>query len=213
MGWLSKLTTSSSTAKRQDERKRRRALAEAKRLADSTNSQIEKLGQERDKAWEEAKAYLARGQKSSAQRLIQTVRSKDAQIQKLEKKTWVFKEYLGTLEMAETDKMLAESLNVLNHAMNIDPDKIAATVDRTEDLIADQTDVESVWTEKYNDSMGTLALNDAIPSVEQMMGDLEAEVSGDIAPMSQIKVADDAGVQTEIDSRRSQLSAMLADKQ
>ena len=213
MGWLSKLTTSSSTAKRQDERKRRRALAEAKRLADSTNSQIEKLGQERDKAWEEAKAYLARGQKSSAQRLIQTVRSKDAQIQKMEKKTWVFKEYLGTLEMAETDKMLAESLNVLNHAMNIDPDKIAATVDRTEDLIADQTDVESVWTEKYNDSMGTLALNDAIPSVEQMMGDLEAEVSGDIAPMSQIKVADDAGVQTEIDSRRSQLSAMLADKQ
>ena len=85
MGWLSKLTTSSSTAKRQDERKRRRALAEAKRLADSTNSQIEKLGQERDKAWEEAKAYLARGQKSSAQRLIQTVRSKDAQIQKLAK--------------------------------------------------------------------------------------------------------------------------------
>ncbi|MBE6356390.1 MAG: hypothetical protein E7058_04670 [Lentisphaerae bacterium] len=213
MGWFSKLVTPSSTLKRQEERERRRALNEAKRLADSTSSQIEKLGQERDNAWEEAKAYLARGQKAAAQRLIQTVRAKDAQIQKMEKKTWVFKEYLGTLEMAETDKMLAESLNVLNHAMNIDPDKIAATVDRTEDLIADQTDVESVWTEKYNDSMGTLALNDAIPSVEQMMGDLEAEVSGDIAPMSQIKVADDAGVQTEIDSRRSQLSAMLADKQ
>ena len=213
MGWLSKLTTSSSTAKRQDERKRRRALAEAKRLADSTNNQIEKLGQERDKAWEEAKAYLARGQKSSAQRLIQTVRSKDAQIQKLEKKTWVFKEYLGTLEMAETDKMLMESLNVLNKAMNIDPDKIAAAVDRTEDLIADQTDVESIWAEKYEDSMGTLALNDAIPSVDQLMNDLERDVIGDINPIPGTKVTDDAGIQTEIDSRRSQLSAMLADKQ
>lgn len=158
--------------------RRRRAFRDAEGAVDAVRDRIKKLKADRDKAWGEARNYLRDGQKAAAQRNLQTCRASELMMSKLEMKRWVFEQLLTKLEMAKTDQEFAGAMTAINMVVRIDPDQIADVLGEVEDKLGEQLDTDRVW-EKMNgkemDGIET-SMAETIPSVDQMLKDLEDEV-------------------------------------
>ena len=86
---LKDLFKSNKEREREQARKRRKAFREAENSVDAVKDRIKKMKSERDKSWDEARKYLRDGQKSAAQRCLQSVRASEVLMGKLEMKRWV----------------------------------------------------------------------------------------------------------------------------
>lgn len=84
------LFKSSREIEREKARARRKSLRGVESSTDVVKDEIAALKKERDKAWAQAREYLRDGQKAAAQRLLQSVQSRELTMGKLEKKLWVF---------------------------------------------------------------------------------------------------------------------------
>ena len=76
MGW-NDLFKSGEAIRKENEKRRRKAIRDAERAIDCVKDKIADLKLERDKAWNEARAYLRDGQKAAAQRCLQTVQANE----------------------------------------------------------------------------------------------------------------------------------------
>lgn len=180
MAWKD-LFKSKQERERELERKRRRAFRKAERPLDSVKDRIRKLKLDRDKAWSEAADYLRDGQKSAAQRSLQSVRASEVVISKLERKRWVFEQRLVKLESAKTDQEITGALAELSAVVNIDPEAVAEVLGEVDDKLDEQADVEKIWEKAYEKDMegAAVAMADQVPSLDQMMADLMDEVTAD----------------------------------
>ncbi|MBE6356388.1 MAG: hypothetical protein E7058_04660 [Lentisphaerae bacterium] len=201
------LFKSSRQIEREKERAIKKAMLNANKALATVKNRGEVLRQERDKAWNDAREKLKQGQKAAAQRLLRSVQANDVMLQKLDRKAWVFSEYVTSLEMARTDEAFAKALGKLNVTMKINPDLIANTIEKTDMMLEDQADVEAIWDEKYGDSMNNLALNDTITSEADYMAMLENEAAGSIGTPN---VATDSSNSEKINAIREKLSSLNA---
>jgi len=203
-----------SKAEREKEmrKKRRKAFREAENAVDAVQERVDSLKTERDKSWTEARAYLKAGKKGAAQRCLQSVRANELMIDQLEKKRWVFDQLLTRLEMSKTDQEFSQSLGAIDAVVNIDPETVADVLEEVQDKLGEQLDVDKVWNKMFDREMaGVEKASDMVPSIEDMMQDLEDEVVADVrgGKVIEPEAAGGSLVSQEISEGRDRLKKLL----
>jgi hypothetical protein len=176
---LKDLFKSDKERPRELEKNRRRAFREADNALDSVKDRGRKLQAERDKQWAQAREYLKSGQKAAAQRCVQSVRSNELLLHKLQQKEWVFGNLLTKLDLAKSDQEFADSLKAITAVVNIDPEKVDDVLAEVEDKLGEQGATDKIWERMHSKEMEGVegALTDSVPSMESLMSDLEDEVA------------------------------------
>ncbi|MFW6106585.1 MAG: Snf7 family protein [bacterium] len=178
---LGDLFKSKAEKEKEQRKERRKAFRGAERAIDSVKDRIGSMKSERDKAWGEAREYLKAGQKGAAQRCLKTVRASEVMMDQLEKKRWVFEQLTTKLELARTDQEFSGALKAINTVMEIDPEDVAENLDEVQDQLAEQTDIDKIWDKMHDKEMTDVEkISDTIPSVDDMMKNLEDEVVADV---------------------------------
>lgn len=210
---LKDLFKSGEEIRKEKERARRKAIRDAERAGDSVKDKIADLKLERDKAWNEARAYLRDGQKAAAQRCLQTVQANEIMMGKLERKNWVFNQYITKMQMAKTDQDFAAALDTLNGVLNIDPDKISDVLIEVDDSLSEQSEIDKKWDKQYAAEMNGIAKVDSIPSIEDMMSNLEKEVVADVSGGKiQTSANTQSSIAEEIGTGRRKLKDLIDNK-
>jgi len=201
------------------QRKRRQAFRQAENSVDVVKDRVNKLKKERDKAWQEARAYMKDGQKGAANRSLQTCRASEMMMSKLEMKRWVFEQLLTKLELAKTDGEFANALKAINTVVNIDPEHVADVLGEVEDKLGDQVDTDKIWEKVYGKEMEGVAseMTDVVPSIEEMQKQLQDEVAEDLGgSLPSKQAAKDTepgpGVKQQIDEGRQRLRKLMEDE-
>lgn len=163
---------------RDENRSRRRGFRDAQTALEVVKTRVKKLQSERDEIHSRAREYVQGGQKVAAQRLLQSVRRNELQIHNLEQKKWVFEQVLTKLELAHSDREITRALKTLNIAVKIDPEEIEDTLSLTDEQLSDQEASDRSFERVYEKEMAGVAgsLHESVPSVEEMMADLEDEI-------------------------------------
>jgi len=192
---------------------RRKALRDAEGAVDKIRDRITSMKKERDATWREARDYLKAGQKEAAQRCLQSYRAGEVLMDQLEKKHWVSRQLMLRMETAGIDQEIAGAFAVLQKVINIDPEKIADTLEDVRDALGEQEDIEKMWDKMYDKDMaGIERVSDTIPSVEDMMKNLEDEA---LAEVGGYKVAEeetrDQSISEKIGKGRQKLHKLLED--
>lgn len=216
---IADLFKSSKEIEREKNRARRRALRDVERATDVVKDRIATLKRDRDTAWTQAREYLRDGQKAAAQRCLQSVKANEMMMGKLERKNWVFSQIATKMEMAKTDQEFSAALANLNTTLEVDPDKLAETLDDVGGTLSEQGDIDKMWDKEYGKEMEGLASSDAVPSVEEMMSNLEKEVVADVTGGRSMagKVSSEAkdstgGIAEAIGEGRRRLKALMDGK-
>lgn len=169
---------------------RRKALREAENAIDFVKDKIAELKKERDAKWAEAGNYLRNGQKAAAQRALTTVRGNDVILLQLDHKRWLFESIVTKMECIETDSSFAEALSTLTKVISVDPEQIAQVLDEAAGKCDELKEVDKVWNKEYSRQMNGIAASDVVPSMDEMLKDLEGSVVSGMTSKAPPKVVD-----------------------
>jgi len=180
---MGKLFKTKRERERQTRRDRRRAFREAENAADGVKDRIKQMQRTADKEWSEARDALKAGQKATAQRLLTSYRAAQVLMTKLEQKRWVFEQYLTKMQMAQSDMEFSNALASVNKVVDIDPEKVADVFEASRDILGEQVDAERFWQRLYEKEMDGAAgaLEDHIPSLEELSTQLEQEAAAEVS--------------------------------
>ena len=167
---------------RAERREKRHALRRAEGTIDEVAERIKRMEKDAEAEWERAKEATREGRAAAAQRALTSYRAAQVLITKLEQKKWVFKQVLMKLETAGTDAEFAKALGMMNKVTNINPDLVEDVFDEAGDLLAEAGDTDKFWAQMYGKEVAgsTGALQDHIPSMEDLEKTLQEEVAGKI---------------------------------
>ena len=167
---------------RAERREKRHALRQAEGTIDEVTERIKRMEKDADAEWERAKEATREGKQAAAQRALTSYRAAQVLITKLEQKKWVFKQVLMKLETAGTDADFAQALGMMNKVTNINVDMVEDVFDEAGDLLAEAGDADKFWAQVYGKEVAgsTGALQDHIPSMEELEKNLQEEVAGKI---------------------------------
>lgn len=168
---------------RAERRERRHALRKAEGAVDEVTERIRKMEKDAEAEWARAKDAAKEGKQAAAQRALTSYRSAQVLITKLEQKKWVFKQVLMKLETAGTDAEFAKALGMMNKVTNINPELVEDVFDEANELLAESGDTDKLWAQMYGKEVegSKEALQDHIPSMEDLERTLNEEVAGKIA--------------------------------
>lgn len=210
------LFKSKGEREKEERKKRRKAFRDAENAVDAVKDRINGMKGERDKAWKEARQYLKDGNKAASQRSLQSVRANEMMMLQLEKKRWVFEQLLTKLEMSKTDQEFAQALSAINTVVQIDPEAVADVLDEVQDTLGEQVDIDKIWDKMYDKEMVGVEgkMTDTIPTVEDMMKDLEDEVVADVrgGKVTESESSGGSKVSEEIGEGREKLKRLLEDE-
>jgi len=179
---MAKLFMSKEGRRKQERRERRRAFRDAENAVDGVKDRIKQMQREANKQWDQARDSLKAGQKAAAQRLLTSYRAAQVLMTKLEQKRWVFEQYLTKMQMAQSDQEFSGALEAVNKVVRIDPEKVADVFDASQDILGEQVDAERFWERLYEKEMDGVvgALEDHIPSVDELGKQLEQEAAAEV---------------------------------
>ena len=168
---------------RAERREKRHALRRAEGAIDEVVERIKRMEKDAEAEWERAKEATREGKQAAAQRALTSYRAAQVLVTKLEQKKWVFKQVLMKLETAGTDTELAKALAAVNKVTNINVEMVEDVVDEAGDLLAEAGDTDKFWAQMYGKEVegSKGALQDHIPSMEDLEKSLQEEVAGKIA--------------------------------
>jgi len=167
---------------RAERRERRHALRKAEGAVDEVSERIKKMEKDAESEWDRARDATREGKQAAAQRALTSYRSAQVLITKLEQKKWVFKQVLMKLETAGTDAEFAKALAAVNKVTNINVEMVEDVFDEAADLLAEAGDTDKFWAQMYGKEVegSKQALQDHIPSMEDLEKALQEEVAGKI---------------------------------
>ena len=169
-------TKDKNKREKKEARQRKRKL---KNLLSGTEANIQSLNSDLEGCREEARKFLTAGQKGAAMQSMQAYRNTLSLIQKLRTRKFVIESNKANLEMAQTDQESVSILSDIANALEIDPEEIADKLEDVEDKIDEQEAVDEIFDRVYQQQLAASGkVSDALPSVEDLMSDLEAEVNG-----------------------------------
>ena len=210
------LFKSKGEREKEERKKRRKAFRDAESAVDAVKDRVNGMKSERDKAWKEARQYLKDGNKAASQRSLQSVRANEMMMLQLEKKRWVFEQLLTKLEMSKTDQDFSQALSAINTVIKIDPEAVADVLDEVQDKLGEQVDIDKIWDKSYDKEMVGVEgkMTDTIPTVEDMMKDLEDEVVADVrgGKVTESESSGGSKVSEEIGEGREKLKRLLEDE-
>jgi hypothetical protein len=168
---------------RESRRERRHALRRAEGAVDEVVERIKRMEKEAESEWERAREAAREGRQAAAQRALTSYRSAQVLVTKLEQKKWVFKQVLMKLETAGTDAEFAKALGMVNKVTDINPEMVEDVFDEAGDLLAEAGDTDKFWAQMYGKEVegSKAALQDHIPSMEDLERTLQEEVAGKIS--------------------------------
>lgn len=168
---------------RAERRERRHALRKAEGAVDEVTERIKRMEKDAEAEWARAREAAKEGKQAAAQRALTSYRSAQVLITKLEQKKWVFKQVLMKLETAGTDAEFAKALGMMNKVTNINPELVEDVFDEANELLAESGDTDKLWAQMYGKEVegSKEALQDHIPSMEDLERTLNEEVVGKIA--------------------------------
>ena len=177
---------------RRKRRKRRRAFRQAENAMQEVKDRVKRMEREASAEWQKAKEAKRSGEQAVAQRALTSYRAAQILMTKLEQKRWVFEQYLMKMEAAGTDQEFAAALASVNKVVKIDPEQVADVFDSAGELLGEQQDAERFWNSLYEREMDGAegALQDHIPSMDELEKTLEEEAGSGISDSSE-KVAED----------------------
>ncbi len=163
-------------------REKRQALRRAEGTIEEVAARIARMEKDADAEWERAREATREGKQAAAQRALTAFRAAQVLITKLEQKKWVFKQVLMKLETAGTDADFAQALGMMNKVTNINVDMVEDVFDEAGDLLAEAGDTDKFWAQMYGKEVegSQGALQDHIPSMEELEKNLQEEVAGKI---------------------------------
>ena len=167
---------------RAERREKRHALRRAESTIDEVTERIKKMEKDADAEWAKAREAAKEGRQAAAQRALTSYRAAQVLITKLEQKKWVFKQVLMKLETAGTDAEFAKALGMVNKVTNINVDMVEDVFDEAGDLLAEAGDTDKFWAQMYGKEVDGSkdALQDHVPSMEDLEKTLQEEVAGKI---------------------------------
>ena len=186
-----------SARRRMERRERRHAFRDAENAKQDVIDRQKRLEKEAKESWDKAREALKNGEKAAANRALTAARAAQVLAMKLEQKRWVFEQYLTKMEVAQSDNQFAEALGAINKIIRIDPEHVEDVFGAAQDMLGEQVDADRFWNKMYESEMAGAngALQDRIPSMEEMSAELEqqvaAEVGGAAAPSAAGKAIDD----------------------
>jgi len=180
MGFL--FFKSKKEKERAERREKRHALRKAEDAVDEVAERIKKMEKDAEAEWERAREATKEGKQAAAQRALTSYRSAQVLVTKLEQKKWVFKQVLMKLETAGTDAEFAKALAAVNKVTNINVEMVEDVFAEAGDLLAEAGDTDKFWTQMYGKEVegSKEALQDHIPSMEELEKTLQEEVVGKI---------------------------------
>lgn len=180
MGFL--FFKSGKEKEREERRAKRHALRKAEGAVDEVTERIKKMEKDAEAEWNRAKEATKEGKQAAAQRALTSYRSAQVLITKLEQKKWVFKQVLMKLETAGTDAEFAKALAAVNKVTNINVEMVEDVFDEAGDLLAEAGDTDKFWAQMYGKEVDGSkdALQDHVPSMEDLEKTLQEEVAGKI---------------------------------
>ncbi len=195
-------------------RERRRAFRQAENAVDDVKDRIREMERDARKQWERAREELKAGRRAAAQRLITGYRAAQVLMTKLEQKRWVFEQYLAKMRSAQTDGEFAAALEAVNRVAGVDPEHVADVFDAAGDILGDQMDVDRFWGRLHEKEMDGAAgaLEDRIPSIEELSQQLEAEAAAEIGDSSGKEQAD-GDLEERIGRGHDRVRKLLDEKQ
>jgi len=182
---LSQLFKSTKQREREKERERRQAFRRAEMALDEVNAKLKGLEKKGRDAWAKAKALTRTGQKAAAQRAIVTYRGTQVMAVKIDQKRFAFEQSLITMEMAKTDGDFSRALALMAQVTEVDPDKVDDVLFTVDMKRSEQGEVDKLWMKEYRKHMEGAegALEDFVPSLEELGAQLEEEASHEIGIM------------------------------
>ena len=167
---------------RESRREKRHALRKAEGAVDEVTERIKKMEKDAEAEWERAREATREGKQAAAQRALTSYRSAQVLVTKLEQKKWVFKQVLMKLETAGTDAEFAKALAAVNRVTDINVEMVEDVFDEAGDLLAEAGDTDKFWSQMYGKEVegSKSALQDHIPSMEDLEKTLQEEVAGKI---------------------------------
>ena len=168
---------------REERRERRHALRKAEGAVDEVVERVKRMEKEAEAEWERAKEAAKEGKQAAAQRSLTSYRAAQVLITKLEQKKWVFKQVLMKLETAGTDAEFAKALAAVNKVTDINVEMVEDVFDEAGELLAEAGDTDKFWAQMYGKEVegSSGALQDHVPSMEELEKSLQEEVVGKIA--------------------------------
>ncbi len=193
---MSILFKSKQERAREDRRTQRQAFRQAEKAIDDVKDRVKQMAKDSKKQWDQAREAAKGGEKAAAQRLLIGYRANQVLMTKLEQKRWVFEQYFTKLQAAQTDQQFTTALAAINKVVNIDPEKVTDVFEASQDLLGEQVDTDRFWAKLYDKETegASGALEDHIPSLEDLSRQLESEAGAEIGGSAQ-----KAG--TELDAR------------
>ena len=199
--------------RRLERRERRHAFRDAENAIADVRTRQAELEQEAKRQWEQARKSLASGEKAAANRALTASRAAQTLVMKLEQKRWVFEQYLTKMQVAESDNQFAAALGAINKVVRIDPERVEDVFGAAQDVLGEQVDADRFWNSLYEKEMAGAsgALQDRIPTMEDMAAQLEQEVAAEVGGLSATATAD-ATLSARISEGQRRVKDMLAGK-
>ena len=168
--------------RRLERRERRHAFRDAENAKQDVIDRQKRLDKEAKENWAKAREALKNGEKAAANRALTAARAAQVLAMKLEQKRWVFEQYLTKMEVAQSDNQFADALGQINKIIRIDPEHVEDVFGTAQDMLGEQVDADRFWNKMYENEMGSAngALQDHIPSMEEMESQLEQEVAAEV---------------------------------
>ncbi len=163
-------------------RRQRRAFTKAEDAVDSVNSAINELTKDKLKSWDDAKKAASIGQKAAAMLSLQKFRALEVQIYQLQKRKWVFQNYLTRLKMLDVNNVFVEAMEAINQVVAVDVDAIADAMDNIDDKLLEGAEADRIWEKNFEKNLNGMSIKetDIIPDVDSLFNSLQGEVALDI---------------------------------
>jgi hypothetical protein len=209
---MSLLFKSRKEREREERRDRRHAFRQAENAIDDVKDRVKQMDKEARKQWDQAREAMKAGQKAAAQRLLTSYRAAQVLMTKLEQKRWVFEQYKVKLESAQTDQQFVSALEAINRVVKVDPERVADVFEASRDILGEQGDADREWAKMYEKEMegASGALEDHIPSLEEMSKQLEEEAAAEVGGQASERVA--GRLDERIDTGQDRVKKLLDGK-
>ena len=127
----------------------------------------------------------------------------------LDRKRWVFGQYVTKMEMAKADMDFAESLRGVAAVMDFDPEAIAQIMDDSDIILDDVKDADKIWQKKYEKDINTLVSEG--DTIDNMMEDLEAVVALEVSggKFSSVNAGEEDSIKDDISSGYKRLKELM----
>ena len=209
---------SKSEREREQRRERRRNERKVEQDIEKFDEAIAKLTEERTKVWNQARELLKSGRRAEAQRTLLFYKKYDIAINKLEKQKVFLKSQALQVSMAGNVNTTLNDIKTMAADHDIDPDKLAESLDDVEMIAEDILDSDKVMNKAFDKDLDHMAQEVAAGDIsykdDELMAALENECAAEVLgpKVAETPVTDKPVSHDDISAGAERLKKIISEK-